>query len=368
MIPLIFNHMNNTKILTTSIALLLLLVLCIQSDNINSKFLKLYHKEQNLITGKVVSQYGQGIPAKLEIKIENYKQSIESNKEGIYTFSYAEGKLNQQYSVSISVTELSLGYVYSNPIAQLNVVLKDKVSLPNIIMNEGGYGALVIKGSFNEKLSDTHLSLILEEEKQQLQTNAITTSTGQFEFHIFGIKSLPKSALLSVLDNNDQFEPIQSLPIKLEGPASIIQLKQIELQSSKSCRLKGCKSCVPNNQKCQECNFGYKLDNNQLCKFGNFKGVGIANFQFQNYGPMMKIVGTLINQEFKPVPNTLICIKTDSLCVATGGTNRFGDFEIEIITLKQGQLQYQFSVGSFKKEIILYGNEFVLNLGKIVIS
>ncbi|CAK70875.1 unnamed protein product (macronuclear) [Paramecium tetraurelia] len=338
--------MNYTKILTTSIALLLLLVLCIQNDNINSKFLKLYHKDQNLITGKVVSQYGQGIPAKLEIKIENNKQSIESNKEGIFTFSYAEGKLNQQYSVSISITELSLGYVYSNPIAQLNVVLKDKVQLPNVILNEGGYGALVIKGSFNEKLSDTHLSLIIEEEKQQLQTNAITTSTGQFEFHIFGIKSLPKSALLSVLDNNEQFEPIQSLPIKLEGPASIIQLKQIELQSSKcnklkeylACRLKGCKSCVPNNQKCQECFFGYKLDNNQLCKFGNFKGVGIANFQFQNFGPMTKIIGTLLNQEFKPVTNTLVCIKTDSLCVATGGSNRFGnDLIISKVILKQKQ-------------------------------
>ncbi|CAD8133874.1 unnamed protein product [Paramecium pentaurelia] len=360
--------MNNTKILTTSIVLVLLLVLCIQNENVNSKFLKLYHKEQSLITGKIISQYGQGISTKLEIKIENHKQSIESNKEGIFTFNYAEGKPNQQQSVSITITELNLGFVYSNPIAQLNIVLKEKVQLPNIILNEGGYGALVIKGQFNEKLSDTHVQLILEEDKQKLQTNAITTSTGQFEFHIFGIKSLPKNALFSILDNNEFYEPIQSLPITLEGSASIIQLKQIELQSSKSCRLKGCKSCIPNNQKCQECNFGYKLDNNQLCKFGNFKGVGTANFQLQNLGPIMKIVGTLLNQDFKPIINTLICIKIDSICLATGGTNRFGDFEIEIITLKQGQLKYLFSVNNFKKEIILYGNEYVLNLGKIIIN
>lgn len=47
---------------------------------------------------------------------------------------------------------------------------------------------------------------------------------------------------------------------------------------------------------------------------------------------MMKIVGTLINQDLKPITNTLICIKTDSLCVATGGTNRFGN---DLIILKR---------------------------------
>ncbi|CAD8050444.1 unnamed protein product [Paramecium sonneborni] len=360
--------MNKIKILTTSILLLLLLVLCIQNNNLNSNFLKLYHKEQNLISGKIVSQYGLGISAKLEIQIDNHKLSIESNKEGVYTFNYAEGKLNQQYSISIIITELNLGVLYSNPIAQQNFILKEKVQIPNIVLNEGGYGALVIKGQFNEKLSDTHLSLILEEKNKQLQSNAITTSLGQFEFHIFGIQSLPKNALLSVLDNNQLYEPIQSLQITLQGSATIIQLTQIQLQQSKSCRLIGCKSCYPNNQKCQECDFGYKLESNQLCKFGNFKGFGTANLQLSNLGPMMKIVGTLINLDFKPIINSLICIQSDNICAATGGTNRYGEFEIEISTLKQGQLKYLFIVNSFKKEILLYGNENVLNLGKIIIN
>lgn len=56
----------------------------------------------------------------------------------------------------------------------------------------------------------------------------------------------------------------------------------------------------------------------------------------------MKIVGTLINLDFKPIINSLICIQSDNICAATGGTNRYGkkfilfkgEFEIEISTLK----------------------------------